>query len=173
MGILATLEHQQPDVVHLFWGHYPCIVGFLVLRALPRPVLSLFLGAYDLTRPFGASSWVAKRADLVSTHARWNFPVIEALGVHRERDPSGVSRDENWQVFAEACAREFARRIISVGRLECEKGVYDVLRIFAAIHDRWPDATLRLLGDGPEPDATCSISATSFTLSRPSHSSAM
>jgi glycosyltransferase involved in cell wall biosynthesis len=149
MGILESLEREQPDVVHLFWGHYPSIVGFLVLTRLPHTVLSLFLGAYDLTRAYSGSGWVARRADLVSTHARWNVPVIEALGARRERIHvayRGIDRTS----FNGSHAQKTARRIVSAGRLDAGKGMDDVLLVFREVYARWPDATLRLLGQGPE-----------------------
>jgi glycosyltransferase involved in cell wall biosynthesis len=149
MGIFAALERAQPDVVHLFWGHYPCLVGFLVLTGLPRVVLSVFLGAYDLTRPFAGCAWVATRADLVSTHARWNFPLIEALGVTRD-EIHVVYRGIDLTQFRGSSKRKIRRRIVAVGRLEPEKGIYEALRIFRAIHQRWPDATLHFLGEGPD-----------------------
>jgi glycosyltransferase involved in cell wall biosynthesis len=149
MGILVSLEREQPDVVHLFWGHYPSIVGFLVLRALPDVVLSIFLGAYDLTTNYAGSAWVARRADLVSTHARWNFAGIERLGVPVQRIHLAY-RGIDLAFFDSTGARKVAHRIVSAGRLEDKKAMDDVLRVFRHVHDRWPDSTLRILGDGPE-----------------------
>jgi glycosyltransferase involved in cell wall biosynthesis len=149
MGILVTLEREQPDVVHLFWGHYPSIVGFLVKVRLPRTVLSLFLGAYDLTQSFGGSAWVARRADVVSTHAKWNLAAIEALGVPRERIHLAY-RGIDSASFKGHVTDKTPRRIVSVGRLDDMKGMDDVLRVFREIHATWPEATLHILGDGPE-----------------------
>ena len=30
LDLLASVRARRPDVVHLFWGHYPAIVGYLV-----------------------------------------------------------------------------------------------------------------------------------------------
>jgi glycosyltransferase involved in cell wall biosynthesis len=149
MGILADLERQRPDVIHLFWGHYPCLVGYLVQTTLPHSVLSLFLGAYDLTRRYGGTGCVARRADLVSTHAQWNFPAIEALGVPRDRIHLAY-RGIDPTYFNGERVRKITHRIVSAGRLDEGKGMDDVLRVFHQIHTQWPDATLRVLGQGPE-----------------------
>ena len=149
MGILAELERERPDVVHLFWGHYPCIVGYLVLAALPDSVLSVFLGAYDLTRGYGGTRWVTRRAALVWTHARWNVPAIEALGVPRERLHLAY-RGIDLTFFGGDPAGKTRHRLVAAGRLEAEKGMDDVLVVFREVHAKWPDATLRILGDGPD-----------------------
>jgi len=41
------------------------------------------------------------------------------------------------------------RSIVTAGRLIDTKGMDHVVRTFAAVHERWPDATLRVLGAGP------------------------
>ena len=148
MGILDELQRTKPDVVHLFWGHYPSLVGYLVRTTLPGTVLSLFLGAYDLTRRFGGTPWVARSADLVSTHAECNMAAIEKMGVARERIHLAY-RGIDLATF-NGTAPKIARRIATVGRLETGKGMDDVLRAFREIHMRWPDTTLRVLGQGPD-----------------------
>jgi glycosyltransferase involved in cell wall biosynthesis len=151
MEVFALLLREQPDVVHLFWGHYPSLVGFLVQRFLPRTVLSIFLGAYDLWTGFGGSADVAKNAHVVWTHAGCNVPDILAWGVDREKirvchrgidlSPAGASNRE-----------KVRRRIVTAGRLKQTKGMDRVLRMFAMTVSRWPDATLVILGKGPEED---------------------
>ncbi len=46
--IFEKLKKEKPNVVHLFWGHYPSLVGYLVKKNMPDTKLSQFLGAYDL-----------------------------------------------------------------------------------------------------------------------------
>src|SRR5690606_6195557 len=79
LAVLAALERRRPDVVHLFWGHYPSLVGLLARRRLPAAVISLFLGAYDLERRFPLSALLARRADLLLTHAAANRPALHAF----------------------------------------------------------------------------------------------
>ena len=40
LDVLAAMKADPPDVIHLFWGHYPAIVGYLVRHDLPDVVLS-------------------------------------------------------------------------------------------------------------------------------------
>lgn len=140
-------------VAHLFWGHYPAMVGHLLERFAPEVVRSIFLGAYDLAMGYGGSAPVARHADTVWTHARVNVPDIERLGV-----PAGTVRVAYRGVDAsqlEAVARRYAgervpRRIVTVARLIASKGLRDVIRAFAVLRNRVPQATLCIVGEGPE-----------------------
>jgi hypothetical protein len=87
LTLLQRIEALKPQVVHLFWGHYPSLLGLLVKRRQPKTVLSLFLGAYDLERRFPLSALLAGQADVLLTHARANLPALAAIGV----DPAGVT----------------------------------------------------------------------------------
>jgi len=43
-----SIHTKRPDVVHLFWGHYTSLTGYLVSRFMPTTVLTQFLGAHHL-----------------------------------------------------------------------------------------------------------------------------
>src|SRR5688572_23542117 len=60
LDLFNRLERNAPDVVHLYWGHYPAILGWLVLEYTPQVIVSLSLSAYDLLRNFPGSVAVAK-----------------------------------------------------------------------------------------------------------------
>ena len=48
------------------------------------------------------------------------------------------------------CSELTEKRIISVGRLSKEKGFVDLIEVFNRIHQKYPDWTLDLVGDGSE-----------------------
>jgi glycosyltransferase involved in cell wall biosynthesis len=52
------------------------------------------------------------------------------------------------QAFFELPQSRVSGQLLFVGRLIRRKGVHTLLRAFAALHDRLPDATLRLAGSG-------------------------
>ena len=148
--LFAQIERERPDVVHLFWGHYPAMVGYLVQKYLPRTPVSVFLGAYDLVMRYGGSAPVARHADVVWTHAQLNVRDIEALGVSRDR-LQVVYRGIELATLPTGSARQkVPKRIVSAGRLIPSKGASDVIRAFEKVVRRWPEASLVLLGDGPE-----------------------
>lgn len=142
-----TLEQRRPDVVHLFWGHYPALVAFLLRRRHTPSVISMFLGAYDLVYRYGPSRVVARRADVVWTHAQENVPVITALGVAPERI-AVVHRGVDLEVFTPA--PKVSGRVVCAARLCRDKHVDDVIDAFAVLRTERPHASLVILGDGPE-----------------------
>jgi glycosyltransferase involved in cell wall biosynthesis len=147
--ILASLERARPDVVHLFWGHYPAIVGRLVQRALPETVSSMFLGTYDLTCGYELTAPVGRAADVVWTHARCNAADIAALGIPAARVALAY-RGVDLRLFAESDAIKIGGRIVSAGRLVADKRVDDVLAAFQLVRARRPGASLLVLGEGPD-----------------------
>ncbi len=149
--IFARLFRGRPDVVHLFWGHYPSMVGHLVARFMPNTVLSSFLGAHDLVYDYPGSRRLAPRLDAFFTHAASNFPSLRERGfatlpdvVHRGID-TAIDVVPAEQKFACLDAPVF----VSAGRLIADKGFEDAIGIFAAIHPERPKARLLIMGDGP------------------------
>ena len=146
LDIFAELSRARPDVVHLFWGHYPVLVGFLARRYLPDAVLSVFLGAYDLETRYEGTRLLAPRADAVWTQARANLPAIRALGVpDRLVEVSYRGLDMRRRPRG---AGKVGRRIACAGRLVPGKRTDQALRVFRHVRARWPDATLVVMGGG-------------------------
>jgi glycosyltransferase involved in cell wall biosynthesis len=152
IAIFAEIERRRPDVVHLFWGHYPAMLGYLVKRRPPGCVVSQFLGAYDLCRAYPGSRKLARQADVVWTHALANRPALAALGIPAER--IGVAyRGVNLQAV-DSCrpqsGEKIPGRIVTAGRLLPGKKFDAVLRVFSLISKHRPEATLTIMGDGPD-----------------------
>ncbi len=148
--LFADIERDRPDVVHLYWGHYPSLVGHLVSQRLETQVLTSSLSAYDLGIRYGCSTPVAARADAVRTWARANVSSIEALGVASERIEVVYQGFDFERFGTRGGSVKLQRRVISAGRLIPAKRMDDVLETFCRILQRWPDASLGILGDGPE-----------------------
>jgi glycosyltransferase involved in cell wall biosynthesis len=149
LDIFFTLKRSPPDIVHLFWGHYPAIVGHLIQRYLPGSVLSIFLGAYDLRRRYPGSALVARTADVVWTHAQANIPEIRHLGVEPDRIRVAY-RGIDVNRFKPDSVSKIAHRIVTAGRLSAAKGMMEVLTTFRRLRELWADASLVVLGDGPD-----------------------
>ena len=150
--VLADIERQQPQVVHMYWGHYPTIVGYLVQRRLPSTVTSVSIVAYDLEREYGGAIDVVRHADVIRTHAVVNRAhVVRFTGVDADRVNVIFNGVDLPALDRIAKTKEKVRhRIVTAARLREKKGVSDVLHAFAIVHRRWPDASLVVLGDGPE-----------------------
>jgi glycosyltransferase involved in cell wall biosynthesis len=95
---------------------------------------------------------VAQKADMVRTLAKINVKHIEkAFGVPSDRvavlyDGVNLSRFQGLSFSG----NKVKRRIVTAGRLIPSKGTEDTLKVFERILKQWPDASLVVLGDGPE-----------------------
>lgn len=148
LDIFFSICRDRPDVVHLAWGHYPSLVGYLVKKWSHDIVLSIFLGAHDLESRYQCISPAVKKADAVFTHAKTNLNSIYNLGAE---SVNVVYRGVDLKSIGQYKALEKApRSILAAGRLIPAKGFADVIRVFEQIIQNFPDASLQILGAGPE-----------------------
>ncbi len=147
--IFEKLKKEKPDIVHLFWGHYPSLVGYLVKGKIPDSKLSMFLGAYDLEYALRVSKSLSKSADFIFTHAKVNLKQLLSLGidiskvtvVHRGTTVAkflplieNISKDKDtW---------------LTVGRLLPSKGFDKVIDLFNKYRELNSDAKLNIVGEG-------------------------
>lgn len=158
LDVYHQIEVDQPEVVHLYWGHYPSLVGHLVQENSRSIVVSVSLGAYDLEARYGGTGPVARRAELVRTLGKVNIPRIhESFGVpkdcvtviHDAVDMSHLPESVRTSQQSKQASSD-SKRFVTAGRLKEHKGVLDVLHVFREVVRSHPDATLTVLGDGPE-----------------------
>ena len=151
MEIFSNVREADPHVVHLYWGHYPSLVGYLAQRHLPDTPVTISLGAYDLEQRYGLSGPVARRAAMVRTLGEVNVPDVEqAFGVPR-RDITVIPDGVDLAMFpSNPDQSKVPGRIVTAGRLISSKGMDDALESFARVLQVFPHATLEVLGDGPE-----------------------
>ncbi len=148
LDLFRQIGRRRPDVVHLFWSHYPAMLGWLVQRYLPDQVLTVSLAAYDLWVEYGCTPPVAARAPLVRTWARVNVPAIEALGVERERIAVHYQSLESEPDPSDLAAPRIAGRVVTASRLIPDKRIDLVLQTVAAASRGVPTLSLEVLGDG-------------------------
>lgn len=149
--VAKQLVSQKPDIVHLFWGHYPALVSLLAQPFLPATKFSIFLGAYDLELRLPVSRWAARAGDCVFTHAHTNVEALESL--IGACDVAVVHRGIELEAYPAPHALDFAQRplrIFTAGRLIPEKGFDKVIRSFEVILTRYPSARLVIAGTGPD-----------------------
>ena len=146
--LIEEIKHSPPDVVHLFWGHYPSLVGLLIKGEMPEVKLSIFIGAYDLTEQYGLTGPAAKTADLVLTHARVNVESIKELGISEEKIKV-VYRGMDLKIVPEEMRKE-PKKVITISRFIKSKAVEDALKAFAEITSKYEQTTMIVVGDGKE-----------------------
>ncbi len=150
LSIFFGLKKNNYDVVHLFWGHYPSMVGFLVKKYLPDMVLSTFLGAHDLIARYPGSLHVSKLADCCFTHSADNLNILKKYGFDSDRF---VVVNRGTKIFIFTDNNKFKHlnnvRVLTASRLIKEKGVDDVLQVFSSLLEFYPEANLNIAGEGP------------------------
>lgn len=146
--ILKQLEKRKPNILHLFWGHYPSVVAYLVHKRLKQTKISIFLGAYDLEYSLGVSKYICNIADYIFTHTKINIAALEKMGINKKRINvvyrGTVVVDEN--IIKLKTKHSFC----SGGRLLKAKKFDKVIDVFYNYQKSFPDATLTIFGDGPE-----------------------
>lgn len=151
LNCFSDLERNPPDVVHVYWGHYPSLVGRLVQCHLPSITVTISLAAYDLEMGYGITAFVARDASAVRTLAEVNVPqIVSSYGVPEEKVvviPDGVDLD---RMSAAPHDMKVPKRIATAGNMSRRKGMFDVIDVFQQIHERHPEASLVMMGDGPE-----------------------
>ena len=147
--ILSQLKKEKPDVVHLFWGHYPSLVGFLVKRVLKNSKISMFLGAYDLEYNLNISKDLAKNADFIFTHAKANIPQLNKMNIKTDRI-NVIHRGINIKDLSLVIENidKKSNQIICAGRFLPDKGFDKVIDIFSKLHKNINSSNLVLVGYG-------------------------
>jgi len=152
ISIFKNLLKIKPDVVHLFWGHYPSMVGYLVNKYMPKTVLSMFLGAHDLVTGYPGSSDLSFDCDVIFTHSRSNLPMISKMGIDASK-VNVIVRGTKLDFPVESTLNKFdylhEPRFLTASRLIKEKGVDYVIEAFKNILSEFPGAILYVAGDGP------------------------
>ena len=147
--ILSQLKKEKPDVVHLFWGHYPSLVGFLVKKVLKNSKISMFLGAYDLEYNLNISKDLAKNADFIFTHAKANIPQLNKMNIKTD-GINVIHRGINIKdlsLVIESIHKK-SNQIICAGRFLPDKGFDKVIDIFSKLHKNINSSNLVLVGYG-------------------------
>jgi len=152
IAIFRAVFKDKPDVVHLFWGHYPSMVGYLVNKYMPDTVLSMFLGAHDLVTAYPGSTDLSENSDVVFTHSKSNLPMIKRIGIDGSK-VNVIVRGTKLDLPVESTLNKFEYlnepRFLTAARLIEEKGVDDVINIFKSLLKEFPNAILYIAGDGP------------------------
>ncbi len=150
--ILADFERDPPDVVHAEWCHYPSLVLWLVQQRLPGTVRSISLVAHDLDERLGCTIDATRAAQVIRTSTEENVAqVVEFTGVSADRVEVIYNGVDLEAVDAAVAAHPKVQgRVVVVARLAAEKRVDHAIRAFAVAAEPHPEATLHILGEGPE-----------------------
>lgn len=150
-SVYKDVHREQPDIVHLFWGHYPALAALLLLEDKNPPQITMFLGAYDLRLKLGLSKLLAQNPSVhVMTHAHMNVDDIASWAKCEKDKIHVVHRGINLDNPAPRPSKiPEPVRLIFAGRLMFEKGTQELLETAGILARKSIDFTLTIVGDGP------------------------
>lgn len=150
---LLVKELRRADVVHIFSASYTSFLlaplpAILVAKALGKPVVLNYRSgeAPDHLRRSAVARWALREVDRNAVPSTYLQGVFAAHGVESTVIPNVVSL-ERFRYRARVPLRP---RLLSTRNLEPLYNVACTLRAFEAVQQRYPDATLTLVGDGSE-----------------------
>ena len=149
LGIAREAAMLGVDRVHLFWGHYPALVGLALKEARHPVAISMFLGAYDLARCYPASRMLARLVP-VTTHTRANVAgICEFAGLTPDQ-VSVIHRGVSVPHRPSPALRDQRPSVVVAERLVRSKRTRESILVFERVRTMIPDVVLQLFGDGPE-----------------------
>jgi colanic acid/amylovoran biosynthesis glycosyltransferase len=153
--LLKEVYRYHADVVHIFFGHI-AVALLPFIKACPLPLVVSFHGAdagVDMNKPVHAQALreVFAKADRVFARSEALLENLAELGCPREKlqlQRTGVPLDE-WTFVPREVPASGAWHLLQACRLVEKKGLYTTLKVFQAVQQKFPQARLTLVGDGP------------------------
>lgn len=153
--IFQRIVNSNPDIIHLFWGHYPSLCIVLLKRYRKNKLFTMFLGAHDLEENYALSSFAIRESSKIFTHSKANLEKIIEMGATKEKTEviyRGTSVDKS-QTYRGKVLTRGAVRLLTAARLIKEKGVDEVLLITKDLIEKGVNVSLTVAGDGPHRSA--------------------
>ncbi len=153
-----TVMRIHADIAHAVMESYAGIALWLLgfFGASPRRLLTLQSGDLDEKAKFGKiPHWLWKKIHTSPDRviAISNFLSSRAItlgATHVQVIPNGVPLGKLKYLAEQITEKTKKIVIVCVARLSYEKGVMDLVRAFALVHKEFPEAQLKLIGDGNE-----------------------
>jgi glycosyltransferase involved in cell wall biosynthesis len=150
---LLVRQLARADVVHVFSASYASFLlaplpAMLIARALGRPVVLNYRSgeAPDHLQRSAIARWSIARVNLNVVPSRFLVEVFGGFGIDAAIVPNIVD-PEHFQYRERNPLRP---RLVSTRNFDALYNVASTIRAFRLVQDRWPDATLTLVGGGPQ-----------------------
>jgi glycosyltransferase involved in cell wall biosynthesis len=150
---LLVRELAKADVVHVFSASYASFLlaplpAMLIARALGRPVVLNYRSgeAPDHLQRSAIARKTIAQVDLNVVPSRFLVDVFRGFGIDATIVPNIVDRE----VFRYRERAPLRPRLLSTRNFDALYNVTTTIRAFRIVQDRWPDASLTLVGSGPQ-----------------------
>lgn len=150
---LLVRELAKADVVHVFSASYASFLlaplpAMLIARALGKPVVLNYRSgeAPDHLQRSAIARAAIARVDKNIVPSRFLVDVFRGFGIDAEIIPNIVDLDR----FAFRDRDPLRPRLLSTRNFDALYNMTATIRAFALVQERWPDASLTLVGGGPQ-----------------------
>jgi glycosyltransferase involved in cell wall biosynthesis len=159
---LLLRELRRADVIHAFSASYFSFLlaplpAVLVAKLLGKPVVMNYRSgeAPDHLRRSAVARATLRRVEANAVPSRFLQDVFATFGIRSEIVPNIVDLER----FSFRLREPLAPRLLSTRNFEPLYNVACTLRAFRAVQDRYPDATLTLVGGGSQEAALRTLAA--------------
>jgi glycosyltransferase involved in cell wall biosynthesis len=150
---LLVRELAKADVVHVFSASYASFLlaplpAMLIARALGRPVVLNYRSgeAPDHLQRSAIARKTIGQVDLNVVPSRFLVDIFRSFGIDATIVPNIVDRAS----FRYRERTPLRPRLVSTRNFDALYNVATTIRAFRIVQDRWPDASLTLVGGGPQ-----------------------
>lgn len=154
-AIAGRIHALDAQVLHIYFGHV-AVHLLPLIEELECPVLVSFHGVDSAVAPdsprAGLLRAVFDRAALLPARSQELLDQLARLGAPAEKLRlwrAGIDLEE-WSWTERIAPADGAWRFVQACRFQDKKGLDTTLRAFARLLPSWPQARLRLAGDGPQ-----------------------
>lgn len=147
--IVNDIYKNNITIAHLYWGHYPSMIGWVLKKKKWNGYLSITFSAYDVRMDYRLSVITANLADKVFTISNYNKNILINRGVDKKKIEvvyGGISISTNQQNALHNPNRNEAE-FIFIGRLVEAKGIPNLMAALNFIDEM--NLKLHIVGKGP------------------------
>ena len=146
--ISEKINNNPPELIHLFWGHYPSLV-ILNLKKNLTSKISIFLGAYDFRKKLEISRDASLKANIIFTHSNKRVIQIKKFLGNNSKiicNYRGLDFDE----FKNNSFYKKKYTFCAASVLEKHKNVEAIIDNFFYIQKKFPESKLFIIGTGSQ-----------------------
>ena len=146
--ISDKINNNPPELVHLFWGHYPSLV-LLNLKKNLTSKISIFLGAYDFRKRLEISRLASLKANIIFTHSNKRVSQIKKFLGNNSKIICNY-RGLDLSKFKNNAFYKKKYTFCSASVLQKHKNVESIINNFFYIKKKFPKSKLFIIGKGSQ-----------------------
>lgn len=146
--ISEKINNNPPELVYLFWGHYPSLVVLNLKKNLKSKIV-IFLGAYDFRKKLEISKYASLKSNLIFTHSKKRVLQIKKFFGYKLKIIHNY-RGLDIEDFKNNTFFKKKYTFCAASVLEKHKNVEAIINNFFYIKKKFPKSKLFIIGTGSQ-----------------------